>query len=44
METETRCLITFNNEHQSENVVIASEETIVAQSERIMVVPSFTFN
>jgi hypothetical protein len=44
MENETTCTITFNNKHQSENVVIRSEEAIMAQSAKIVVVPSFTFN
>jgi hypothetical protein len=44
MEAPTKCVITFNNKHQSENVVIGSEETIMAQSHEIVVVPSFTFN
>jgi len=43
MENETTCTITFENRHQSEKIVVGSEETIMAQSREIVVVPSFTF-
>jgi|GEM_PF-7108754 len=36
-------MITFNNKHQSENVVVGSEEVIVGVSPEISVVPSFSF-
>jgi hypothetical protein len=44
MDGITTCKIRFNNQHQSENVVIGSEETILSQCPEIMIVPSFTLN
>lgn len=43
MEMATiRCMLRFNSKHQSENVVLGMEETMVAKSRDILVVPSFT--
>ncbi len=43
METITKSIVTFNNKHQSDMVVVGSEEAIVGVSPEIAVVPSFTF-
>jgi len=44
MDRETKCNITFIDQHQSEQVVIDVEETIMAESPEILVVPSFALN
>jgi len=44
MDRETKCNIAFIDEHQSEQVVIDVEETVMAESPEILVVPSFTLN
>jgi hypothetical protein len=42
MESPSKCTITFESKHQSESVVVDSEEAIISQSVEIEVVPSFT--
>jgi hypothetical protein len=41
MDVSERCRIMFSNKHQSERVVVASEESIVALCPQICAMPSF---
>jgi hypothetical protein len=41
METVNKCVIHFNNKYQSDDVVVGSEESVVALSPEIAAKPSF---